>query len=82
MGFRHSVEEHPIEGRPGMNLTYADSGFHAVMPFGGMVVSYQRPVRVVATGVSVPIRDHVMIARLVVVALLIVANLLSRRHGR
>ncbi|MGH8951409.1 MAG: hypothetical protein ACRDX9_08275 [Acidimicrobiia bacterium] len=80
--FRHIVEEHPIEGQPGMSLIYADTGFQAVTPFGGMAASYQRPVRVVAGGVDVPIRDHVMVVRLVVVALVIVSNLLRLRHDR
>jgi len=81
-GFRHIVEEHHIDGSPGMSLTYADTGFLAVTPFGGIVVSYQRPVGVVAAGANVRIRDHLMITRLVVVALLILANLLSLRHDR
>jgi len=81
-GFRRIVEEHHIEELPGMSLTYADTGFFAVTPFGGIGGSYQRPVRVVAAGVSVRIRDHLMIARLVIVALVIVANLLSLRHDR
>ena len=81
-GFRHIVEDHRIEGPSGVRLIYADTGFQAVMPFGGIVISYQRPVRVVGAGANVPIRDHLMIVRLVVVALVIVANLLSLRHDR
>jgi len=81
-GFRHIVEEHHIEGSPGMSLTYADTGLLAVTRFGGIVVSYQRPLRVVAAGASIRLRDHLMIARLVVLALLIVANVLSLRRDR
>jgi hypothetical protein len=67
---------------PGMTLTYSDTGILAVTRFGGIVASYRRPVRVVAAGANVRLLDHLMVARLVVLVLLIVANLLSFRHAR
>ena len=81
---RHLLREHLIEEQGGVRLTYADTGLLASNRFAAAGVSYRRPVRVTMTGsgVTVPIRDHVMIVRLSVAAFLVVVNVWRRQHGR
>jgi hypothetical protein len=83
LGFRHLERDHPVEGVPDMKLSYADTGFGGVVRFGAGDLSYRRPtsVMVPGTGSVIPIRDHVMVLRLVVIVLLFVVNLRGRRHG-
>jgi hypothetical protein len=82
--FRHVALNHTIEGAAGLQLSYLESGLGAVTRFGAGGVSYRRPssVTVPGTGSTVPIRDHVMMIRLVVAILLLLVNLEARRRGR
>jgi hypothetical protein len=81
-GFRNAKREHTVEPS-GVRLTYADTGLGFGTGFGAVGMSYRRPTRVTVgeSGSAIPIRDHVMVARLAVIALLLVVSL-WRRHDR
>ena len=83
LGFRHLERDHTVEGVTGLKLSYADTGFVGVIRLGVGGLTYRRPtsVTVPGTGSIIPIRDHVMVVRLVVIMLLFVVNLRGRRHG-
>lgn len=83
LGFRHLERDHAVEGVTGLKLSYADTGVGGVIRFGAGGLSYRRPtsVTVPGTGSIIPIRDHVMLVRLVVIVVLFVVNLRGRRHG-
>jgi hypothetical protein len=83
LGFRHLERDHTVEGVAGLKLSYADTGFGGVIRLGAGGLSYRRPtsVTVPGTGSAIPIRDHVMLVRLVMVMVLFVVNLRRRRHG-
>ena len=83
LGFRHLEVDHTIEGVTGLKLSVADTGFGGVTRFGAGGLSYRRPtsVTVPGTGSIIPIRDHVMLVRLVAIMVLFVVNLRGRRHG-
>lgn len=69
------------EGRPDLSLTYVETGVRAAGRFGGIGVSYLRPTLVTSTaGVRVPIRDHVMLARLVMITLVSLAAIWGWRR--
>ena len=84
LGFRHVERDHTVAGVTGLELSYADTGFGGVIRLGAGGLTYRRPtsVTVPGTGSIIPIRDHVMVVRLVVIMLLFVVNLRGRRHGR
>jgi hypothetical protein len=69
-------EEMSMSPGPGIDATLvgAETGlrFESRLLAGG--ASYSRPTRVVAGGVAVPIVDYLMIARLVAVALVLLAT--------
>lgn len=81
-GFRNVLREHTVE-QAGVRLGYADTGFGLSTWFGAVGVSYQRPTRVIVpgSGSAVPIRDHVMVVRVAVIALVLVVSLWGR-HDR
>jgi hypothetical protein len=84
LSLRHVSRDQPIEGMTGLILTYADTGLHGRARSGAAGVSYRRPVRVtmIGSGPTAPIRDHVMMVRLAVVALLVALNVWGWGHGR
>ena len=81
-GFRDAQREHTVEPA-GVRLTYADTGLGFSTWFGAVGMSYRRPTRVTVgeSGSPIPIRDHVMMVRLAVIALLLVVRLWGR-HDR
>jgi len=83
LGFRHLERDHTVEGVTGLKLSYADTGFGGVIRLGAGGLTYRRPtsVTVPGTGSIIPIRDHVMVVRLVVIMVLFVVNFRGRRHG-
>lgn len=81
-GFRNAQQEHTVE-LAGVRLTYADTGLGFGTWFGAVGMSYRRPIRVTVgeSGSAIPIRDHVMVVHLAVIALLLVVSLWGR-HDR
>lgn len=81
-GFRNAQREHTVEPA-GVRLTYADTGLGFGTRFGAVGMSYRRPTRVTVpeSGSAIPIRDHVMVVRLAVIALLLAVSLWGR-HDR
>lgn len=68
---------------PGLTLVFAETGIRGSTRFGGAGVFYARPIAVDLTGgATVPIRDHLMTVRLVVLALTLLAYLLGGRDDR
>jgi hypothetical protein len=61
--------ERPVDGMEDVRLVYASTGVHGGGAMAGVGLAYHRPVRVVLTGSGaiIPIRDHVMEARLALV---------------
>ncbi|HVR78699.1 MAG TPA: hypothetical protein VMS99_09935 [Acidimicrobiia bacterium] len=81
-GFRNAQQEHMVEPA-GVRLTYADTGLGFDARLGAVGMSYRRPTRVTVpeSRSAIPIRDHVMVVRLAVIALLLVVSLWGR-HDR
>jgi hypothetical protein len=81
-GFRNAKREHTV-APSGVRLTYADTGLGFDTRFGAVGLSYRRPTGVIAgeSGSAIPIRDHVMVVRVAVIALLLVVGLWGR-HDR
>ena len=77
-------DQHSVDGPHGVTLVYAHSSLHATTSVGGGGYFYSHPVAVrhETTGVVVPIRDHVMILRLGVLAVIFLATIVRWVYGR
>ena len=75
---------HSVEGPQGVTLVYAHSSLQGATSAGGGGYTYSHPVAVrnEATGVVVPIRDHVMVLRLGVLAVILLATIVRWVRGR
>jgi hypothetical protein len=73
-----------VEGPGGLTLVYAHTSFRAVTSFGGGGYAYRHPVAVrhEPSGVEIPIRDHVMRLRLMLVGLFVWVGLVRWNDGR
>jgi hypothetical protein len=73
-----------VEGPHGVTLVHAHSSLHAATSAGGGGYTYSRPVAVrhVATGVGVPIRDHVMVLRLGALTVILLLTIVRWIRGR
>ena len=78
-GFRNAQQEHTVEPA-GVRLTYTDTSLGFGTRFGAVGMSYRRPTRVSVgeSGSAIPIRDHVIVVRLSVIAVLLVVSLWAR----
>lgn len=78
----HRTRAFSPEGRPDLSLTYVETGVRGAARFGGFGISYLRPTLVTSAenGVRVRIRDHVMLARLAMVTLVVVATIWGWRR--
>jgi hypothetical protein len=78
------IDRGSVEVPGGVALVYAHTSFRAATSFGGGGYAYGRPaaVRHEASGVEIPIRDHVMTVRLLCIALVIVTTMARWVYGR
>lgn len=62
----NNQHEHPVEGMEDVKLVYASTGVYGTGAMAGIGLAYHRPVRVIleGRGATIPIRDHVMYARM------------------
>lgn len=77
------VSRQSVDGPNGVTLVYSHSSLHAATSVGGGGYTYSRPVAVrhEATGVVVPIRDHVMALRLAVLAVILLSTIAGWIRG-
>lgn len=76
--FRQVARDHRVDG--GVTVTYAMSGLVGAGSFAGGGFSYLRPVSVRLSdgGTVIPVRDHVMVLRLALLAIVLAAHVWKR----